>query len=67
MDGGQAAGLAWHSGRPCESGACVEVATAGDVVLVRSSADPDGARLTMSHDEWVAFVGSVRDGLFDAV
>ncbi len=67
MDGGQAADLAWRSGRPCESGACVEAAATGEAVLVRSNTDPDGVRLTLSPQEWAAFVASVKDGLFDSL
>jgi hypothetical protein len=67
VDGGQAAELTWHSGRPCDSGACVEAAATGEAVLVRSTSDPDGGRLTLSPQEWAAFVASVKEGLFDSL
>ena len=53
----------WH--RACESGACVEVATAGDTVMVRSSADPTGTPVTLSRDEWQEFLAGVKAGAFD--
>ncbi len=67
MDGGPAGDLVWQQGRQCESGACVEVAGVEDAVLVRSSTDPDGARLALSRSEWAAFLESAKDGLFDSV
>jgi Domain of unknown function (DUF397) len=67
VNGGGASHLAWRRGRPCDSGACVEVADTGDAVLVRNSTDPDGARLRLSRDEWASFLESAKDGLFDGV
>jgi hypothetical protein len=67
VDGGPAWDLVWQQGRQCESGACVEVASFEDAVLVRSSSDPDGARLTLRRAEWAAFLDSAKDGLFDSL
>jgi hypothetical protein len=67
VDAGPAGALTWQQGRQCDSGACVEAATMQDLVLLRSSADPEGVRLALSHPEWVAFVESVKDGLFDGL
>ena len=36
-----------------------------DGILVRSSVDPAAGTLHFTRDEWVAFVGGVRDGDFD--
>jgi hypothetical protein len=45
---------------------CVEVAfVVDDAVLVRDSKDPDGAVLTFTRGEWVAFLGGVRNGEFE--
>jgi hypothetical protein len=55
----------WVKSRRCESSSCVEVAFVDDVILVRSSADSQSPVLRFSADEWVAFVGGVRDGDFD--
>jgi hypothetical protein len=43
---------------------CVEVATAGDEVLVRSSLSP-ASRITLTRDEWREFLAGAKDGLFD--
>jgi Domain of unknown function (DUF397) len=39
----------------------------GEFVVVRNSADPDGTRVTMSRDEWHAFVAGVKKGEFDDI
>ena len=67
MDGRPADELAWHRGRQCDGGACVEAAARDDTVIVRSSLDPDGAALTLSRDEWRAFLLAAKAGQFDAV
>jgi hypothetical protein len=57
-------GLVWHR---CESGACVEVAAAGDEdVLLRSTLDPD-TMVTLSRAEWNGFLAGVRKGAFNKV
>ncbi len=42
------------------NGACVEVAQAGPVVLVRDSRDRTGPRLAVGQDTWTAFTNRVR-------
>lgn len=59
------ASIAWVRSRRCEANACVEAARAGDEILVRSSTDAAGPVLRFTADEWIAFVGGVRDGDFD--
>jgi hypothetical protein len=58
---------AWHSGKQCDSGACVEIGTLGESVLIRSSADPDGPAVTLSREEWRVFVAGLKDGDFDSL
>jgi hypothetical protein len=48
-------------------GNCVEVGTAGRVVAVRDSKDPDGPTLAFTLAEWKAFVRCVQAGDFDRV
>jgi hypothetical protein len=67
VGGEQASEPAWHRGRRCESGACVEVAAVADTIVIRSSFDPDGVQLRLSREEWDAFLGSARGGNFDSV
>ena len=58
------ASIAWIKSRRCEANACVEVAHAGDEILVRNSAD-EASVLRFTPAEWIAFLGGVRDGDFD--
>jgi Domain of unknown function (DUF397) len=47
-------------------GNCVEVAgNLPDIVAVRDSKDPSGAKLAFTTSEWAAFTRGVRDGEFD--
>jgi hypothetical protein len=62
--GSPAGELVWHQGRQCEAGACIELASLNEAIMVRSSANPD-AVLTMSRDEWQKFLADLKDGLFD--
>jgi hypothetical protein len=57
----------WRAARRCDSGACVEIGTLGDFVLVRNSGDPDGTRLKMSRDQWQEFVAGLKGGGFDGL
>ena len=43
-------------------GACVEVGTAGRVVAVRDSKDPEGPRLAFAAGTWQAFAEDVKAG-----
>ena len=55
---------AWYAGRQCESGACVEVGTLDDVVMMRSSQAPDVV-LPITRAEWREFLAGAKEGLFD--
>ena len=57
----------WRVARRCDSGACVEIGTLGESVLVRSSVDADGIYVTLSREEWREFVAGVKDGDFDGL
>lgn len=54
--------LTWRIAKRCDSGACVEIATQDGHVMVRSSTDPDGPRITLGSDAWRGFVARVRVG-----
>jgi len=58
--------LTWHRVKPCDGGACVEAASLDKAVLMRSSLIPS-ATLTLSRDEWNAFLVAAKAGHFDAV
>jgi hypothetical protein len=55
----------WVKSGRCESSSCVEAAPVTGGVLVRNSTDPNGPMLSFTAEEWIAFVGGVRDGDFD--
>ena len=59
--------LAWYQNERCESGACVQVAVAGDTVLLRSSRNPEAAPVALSRDEWRDFLAGAKDGVYDAI
>jgi Domain of unknown function (DUF397) len=65
VDGVQPDGLAWRRSSTCNGGACVELATLGETITLRSSTDPAGTVLTFSRDEWEHFVAAIMGGLFD--
>jgi len=65
--GHEAAGEApWHKGRPCDGGNCVEIAPAGDCVLLRSTQSP-AVLISLSRGEWRDFLADAKEGLFDQV
>jgi hypothetical protein len=57
--------LVWQRSSYCGTSACIEVAQDGQAVLVRSSQDPQGSALILSHDTWRGFVASIKDGEYD--
>lgn len=60
------AGVAWRKSKASDaSGDCVEVASTGELVLMRNSQHPSGPILTFSLREWAAFLTGVRCGEFD--
>lgn len=67
MDDSPTGELTWRRGRQCDGGACVEATALDEAVLLRSSVSPDGATLTLSRDEWNAFLVAAKAGHFDAV
>jgi len=65
MGGKSADEPTWHATRQCDTGACVEIGTLGESVLVRSSRHPDGLYIALSRDEWCIFIAGVKDGDYD--
>jgi hypothetical protein len=57
--------LAWRVARQCNGGACVRMASSGDVVLIGDSKDPDGPVLGYSRTEMRGFLDGIRRGDFD--
>nr|WP_030172927.1 DUF397 domain-containing protein [Spirillospora albida] len=46
-------------------GDCVEVAGVGSVVAVRDSRDPDGSRIVLVRDAFIALARDIRSGRHD--
>lgn len=57
--------MRWRRSARCASNACLEIATVGDIYLVRDAKDPDGAVLSVNAAGWTAFLLGVKAGRFD--
>ena len=57
--------VTWRRSISCEGGACVEVTATEDAVMVRSSAKPNAALVTVSHAEWREFLARLKEGTLD--
>ena len=58
-------GPSWRTARTCDSGACVQVAASGAMILVADSKTPDGPALSYSVAEFREFINGVKNGDFD--
>jgi hypothetical protein len=52
--------LTWRKSSASGTDECVEVATAGGMIIVRDSKDPHGGNLLFSWHDWTIFVVGVR-------
>lgn len=58
--------IKWQKARrSLGSGACVELASLDDKIVMRDSKDPDGPILSFTHAEIDAFLDGARNGEFD--
>lgn len=55
----------WKKSTASGSSGCVEVARAGEIIIVRDSKDPSGSSLTFSGEEWKEFLVSTRADRFN--
>jgi Domain of unknown function (DUF397) len=53
----------WRKSSRCDTSACVEIATAGDAVLMRNSTTAHDV-LSLPVDAWRSFVNGVKHGDF---
>ncbi|WP_239346586.1 MULTISPECIES: DUF397 domain-containing protein [unclassified Frankia] len=60
-------GLEWRKSSYSNGagGECVEIAPLSEGIAIRDSKDPDGAILTFTRAEWLAFLAGARGGEFD--
>ena len=59
--------LSWKNSTASGTGACVEVARAGETIVVRDSKSPSGPVLTFSETEWEAFLAGAPAEAFLAI
>jgi hypothetical protein len=52
--------ITWRKSTASNSGSCVEVAVAGESVLIRDSVNPDGVVLRLPPAVWSAFLARTR-------
>jgi hypothetical protein len=64
MTGPQSA-PAWRRSTRCDSGACVEVANAGEHVFMRDSKNPAAPALAFSRHGWTMFLAGLKAGEFN--
>lgn len=57
--------LTWFTSLSCESGACVQVASDQNAILIRNSRQPEGPLLEYTPEEWHEFVSGIKKGDFD--
>ena len=61
MVGTEGSHSAWRKSSASDTGGCVQVAVGGGWVLIRDSANRDGAVLRFLPAAWSAFVAHTRD------
>jgi Domain of unknown function (DUF397) len=66
MGESSAGGAIWRTARRCDNGQCVEIRASGALILIRSSADPDGPQIGFNRGKWQMFVDAVKDGSYDS-
>lgn len=59
--------LNWYVSRTCDGGACIQVASHGDLVVFGNTTQPDGPVYTYTKAEWIDFLVGVKLGDFDGV
>ena len=65
--GGGPSAIEWRHSSSCNGGACVEVASPGEKVAVRDSANADGVLLAFTKSNWRCFIADVKAGKFAPV
>lgn len=61
------ASLDWYRSSYCQAGECVEIADAGDVVIMRSSVRPEVGRIYLSRKEFGYFLTAAKSGEYTRV
>ena len=53
----------WRTAKVCDGGQCIEIGAQDKIIMIRDSADREGGRIALSHQQWRNFVVAVKDGL----
>ncbi len=60
-------GLSWRVARACNGGACLRVASKGEIVVIGDSKDLDGPVLRYTRSAWDVFIAGIKQGDFDII
>lgn len=66
MSADELAALTWRKSSASDNDDCVEVASAGKMIMVRDSKDRHGRNLVFSCHDWGVFVAGIRGNTADA-
>lgn len=53
----------WQRSSRCATSSCIEVTGDSHRIYIRDSKETNGSLLEFSHDEWRAFIRSIKDNL----
>lgn len=67
MGESSASDVTWRTVKRCDNGRCIEIGALGALILIRSSADPDGPEIGFNCGKWQMFVDAVKDGSYDSL
>lgn len=57
--------LRWRVAQACNGGACIRVASSGNIIFLGDSKNPDGHIQRYTRSEWDEFVTKIKLGGFD--
>ena len=57
--------LDWNRSSLCQNGECVEIGAYDDMVVMRSSSQPDSGFIYFTPEDFSAFLGAAKAGEFD--
>jgi hypothetical protein len=63
----QTSALDWHKASFCQTGECIEIAAYNDVVLMRSSSQPESGYVYFTPEEFNSFLEAAKSGKFDLI
>lgn len=61
----QTRALDWHKSSLCQTSECVEISAYNDMVLMRSSSEPESGYIYFTEEEFSGFLRAAKAGKFD--